>query len=658
MAGDDQIKFELDLDSSKFKEGIDAAKQTLSELSKSSQFIKGGLEFLQKYAIVLGAIYAAYRLISGAIETVFDAENIRAVNHQFDILAKNAGIAADKLRNDLVGAAGGLADDTDIIQAANKAIVSMGDSAGKLPEIMEMARKVTAAFGGDLTKNFETISTALATGNTRMLKQFGIIVDSDSALRDYAKSVGKATSELTDSEKRHVTMTAALSRSGEAFKGTNENIKESQNLWTQIKVTISQVGEIFTLALGKTIGPTVSSYLAGVREMTQDTHKFLQSWLGEGTDQAKAKIESLTDQITQMRGKIVEYETGQGTGIIGWVFGVKPEDEINHLKSRIAAAQVELDKWKSELNQPEDKPAGAPPAPKEADPAANQRKTQFESDLLKLKMRRLEFESASAMTVEEFDRKESERKAVALEQMNAEIMALEARDMNQKQRLIEIDQVRLQYEEQERQRIIETDQLRMQVYENQLRASQNTAEGTAAAFRQGSAQAQADLNNFGKQGQRVFQSFSNQSVNALQAFGAGTKTASEAAKGFLFGMLADEAEARGKLMMLASIWPFNPAGLAAGAGLVALSGYLRSQSGGKGSGMGGESSSGGGSGFQGGGGMGQGQSASGFEQQKKAVTVNVSGNYFDTDQTRMRMVEMIREATDATDFRYVQIGQS
>jgi hypothetical protein len=46
-----------------------------------------------------------------------------------------------------------------------------------------------------------------------------------------------------------------------------------------------------------------------------------------------------------------------------------------------------------------------------------------------------------------------------------------------------------------------------------------------------------------------------------------------------------------------------------------------------------------------------------MEQQKKVVTVQVQGHYFETEATKTRLVEMIRESSDATDFTIKQVGQ-
>jgi hypothetical protein len=86
-------------------------------------------------------------------------------------------------------------------------------------------------------------------------------------------------------------------------------------------------------------------------------------------------------------------------------------------------------------------------------------------------------------------------------------------------------------------------------------------------------------------------------------------------------------------------------------GLIALSGFLRSQGGGSsGGGGGGGSVSGGGDGGSASLTTDSGQPAVSEKAQNKAVTIQVMGNYFETEQTKTRLVEMIREASDATDF--------
>ena len=122
----------------------------------------------------------------------------------------------------------------------------------------------------------------------------------------------------------------------------------------------------------------------------------------------------------------------------------------------------------------------------------------------------------------------------------------------------------------------------------------------------------------------------------------------------MLGMIADMAEASGRFMMLDAFKTFpdiNYPELAAGAGLVALSGFL--------GGMAGGSSSIGSGGGGGGGGVAGASLGADSQmtntltedtQKKKAVHIEIHGNYLETEQTRRQLIEMVRQETDATAF--------
>ena len=123
----------------------------------------------------------------------------------------------------------------------------------------------------------------------------------------------------------------------------------------------------------------------------------------------------------------------------------------------------------------------------------------------------------------------------------------------------------------------------------------------------------------------------------------------------MLNSLADIAEAQGDLLLASAL--VNPLNAAAGAALLVLSGVLRGAAGSAGSSSGVGSSSGGG------GGVATSATDSGLTTQpalstpSKAVTIQVQGNYFETDATKRTLMDMIRSETDATDFKYTQINQ-
>jgi hypothetical protein len=271
-------------------EVIGNAAKKINEISDSL----GDLGSLLK---VGGAIGAGVVALGKAFETVFDAEQIRAVNNQFSVLAKNAGIAGEALKNGLAGAAGGLIDDTDLIKLANKSIVEMGGNAQKLPQVFELAKKATAAFGGDLASNFETISGAIASGQTKALKNLGIVVDSEKAYREFARSVGLTSAQLDVTQKQQALLNAVLEKGQTALKGVDITALDGKNTYTQLKVTLGQVGETAILAFDRLAGPLVVASLKAATKAADGFGVQLKAAIGEGADGAAARIIVLNDVI-------------------------------------------------------------------------------------------------------------------------------------------------------------------------------------------------------------------------------------------------------------------------------------------------------------------------------------------------------------------------
>jgi hypothetical protein len=228
-------------------------------------------------------------------------------------------------------------------------------------------------------------------------------------------------------------------------------------------------------------------------------------------------------------------------------------------------------------------------------------------------------------------------------------------------RVIEAQKLAIIEEANNRKKTLENElmELRLRNADQEVNAARYSADGMAAAMKRGSLQAKADLKDMGKRGDAVFKDFNKNFTDSVTTWATTSAHGADIIKGFFFNMLGDRAQAEGKLLIASSIWPPNPIGLAAGAGLLGLGAFLKSKAGGAGSSdMSGGSSGGGGGASAAGGVADGGTTVAREEQKKKSVTVQVMGNYFETEQTKTRLMEIIRESTDATDFKYVQIGQN
>jgi len=606
MADESELKFKLDLDNKAFIEKMLASKGAISELGEAKNFTALTSHLLEVGAVV-GTVGVAFLALKTTMDTVFEAENIKAINAQFELLSLNAGISTETLRDGLVKAAAGLVDDNELLAAANKALVSLGAEAGQIPQVMELARKATSVFGGDLVGNFEMMNQAIATGNMRLLKHIGIKIDQKKAYEDFAKEHNIAVELLTEDAKKQAIMNAVLEKGNTQFKGVNPNIKEATNLWQEMKTTLTDTKDIIVLAYDKFMGPTVINGF-----------KILNGWLTTLKDNIKLLTMSQEDMRKQadkdigLRGSAPEPPKKTNTE---WEDKQKKQELMlkgkEDFETQTRAMEKESFDYRQTLEQNEIA----------ADNTLNAQKEIANRD----------YQIKRATFIKEFQNNElidHEEYMIALNNMEGE----HAEKMNQ-------------MEEEREKRHLESMQ-------RQLSASQNAAQGISAAFKYGAMQASQDLTNWGKTGDIVFNAFKKNSKQALLEFGAGHKSAADAMKMFMFGAIADTAEAKGEEMLLASIYPPNPAGMAGGAGLIALSGFLRSQAGGGSSGFGGV-----GSGGAGPGGTAETPTTTTPQKPHATMQVNVHGSIFDSEATGTRMMEIMRQAQDMQDFRLVQVGQ-
>ena len=83
--------------------------------------------------LAAAATAAAAYGIKTWVDLVTTAEKNQQIANSFDALARSAGLAGDALREGMISASQGLADDDEILAAANRAVIQLDDNASVLP---------------------------------------------------------------------------------------------------------------------------------------------------------------------------------------------------------------------------------------------------------------------------------------------------------------------------------------------------------------------------------------------------------------------------------------------------------------------------------------------------------------------------------------------
>jgi hypothetical protein len=650
VSDDNKLDFVLDLDGSEFAHTVTESIEKVGELGAKL----GGI------AEIAGLVGAAYLALKASLDLTFEAENIQAINEQFEALARNAGIAGDKLKTGLEKSANGMITQRDLMQAANRAMIEMGASAQRLPELLDVARKAAAVFGGDVLERFEQINQAVATGATRQLRAIGLQIDNNKAMREYANSIGVTVSSLSQAGEAQARLNAVLEKARTSQNGVNNEVYQAHNAWQQFKTALAEAGEVATLAYAKIAGPTVKAALTGLAKWAHDAKVAVQAAFGDGAEQASAKVE-------QLRGEIGRLETGiknlEARPKMGGLFDAENAQFLAQMRQQLAGYRGELEKLEQDeknLKGPEDKKPGAASAKGGGvdHDKQLQSETRFNQELVALHAQRVQSEIAAARSLEEMDNLADQRRVVLAEETSSQIEQVRSRrkmgeiatDAQANQLIDEIERTHFN-----KMVALEDDlkAARIKALDQYAAHATSTANGVARAFEVQAKKSEIAIKDFATLGTIATSSFQKSAVSNFEAFGAGTKNGADAAKGIMFGMMADISEQYGEMILLMSIWPPNPVGIAAGGALLALAGFLRSQADSAPAATGGAAAIS--SGYSSGGAGSIGDTlptpqATAEAQKQKMVTINIQGHYLDTESSRMWLVEQIRQASDATDF--------
>jgi hypothetical protein len=659
VADDEKIVYKVDLDVADAVNHLFGLKSEINELGEAE-----GPEALIKNIMKIGGAVAAAGVVvfslKEALDFTLEAEAIQKVAAQFDFLAAKAGLASNDLKSGLEKSAKGLATTDELLQAANKALVTLGGNAKQLPAIMELARKATSVFGGDLISNFEKINQAVATGMTKQIKGIGIIVDADKANKKYAETMNIAVSALSKAEKQQAMLNAVLSQGTKAFGDSNIGADSTKNNLQRITVALKEVGEAFVLAFDKIAGPLVRAIVKSLGDMAHGFKTEVVAAIGDGSAKIEAQLESVEKRAAFLSQQLQKLKDQKAP----------PDAWSKNLERDLEAAEARATSLKEKLKEVKEEEAKkGPQAEGEGGPEADlekrrAQKAKFNEELLKMEATYNEQLLSLATDEKDAIARIEYQKVLLHQQTNDEIEKLELnKDLTTTQRIQLQTRVRDQAAAKELQIEQSKDAAILKSYETLAKAGDTSFQKFSNGAHAAGLKAKKEFSDFGKFGSDTVAAFGKSTESAFLAIGEGSMSLGEAMKGALIGAIADIAQSKGSMLILSGIAELNPIEVAGGGALVALAGYLRSQvKSSSGSSMGSPPVTGSGASgtFNEGIGANQGPSnaalAPGDASFHRAVTLQVQGHYFDSTESRQVVMDMLRKESDASDFKLVQVG--
>lgn len=209
----------------------DKAGMSIGDLVKGiSGLAIGGFAVKQ----IIGTAYELTQLGAAAIDT----------EKAFNALASAKGVNADELLGGLTEAAHGAVDDSDLMLAANRAMLLGGEElADKLPDLFNAARASAMLTGRDASSAFEGIVQAIANGNERALKSQGIYVDLAAATKSWATENDRTVESITAVEKRQIAANAVIEAAGPLIRELGLSSATASEQMKSLPVAVDELKE-------------------------------------------------------------------------------------------------------------------------------------------------------------------------------------------------------------------------------------------------------------------------------------------------------------------------------------------------------------------------------------------------------------------------------
>lgn len=232
----------------------------------------------------------------------------------FGTLASSAGQSSQAMIEAMRAASQGTINDTDLMLAANKAmLLGVADSSEEMAGLLEVAAARGKAMGLSTAQAFSDIVTGIGRMSPLILDNLGITVDAAKANADYAESIGKTASQLTDQEKKQALVNQVIANSTDLVRANNALGRDAAGSFERMDAAISNaktaLGELFSPAAA-----VVAEQIANAAEATAEA-MIAQKAAGEAGQQATlfntgAAISYQTEQVNMLRDAIMGLEVG------------------------------------------------------------------------------------------------------------------------------------------------------------------------------------------------------------------------------------------------------------------------------------------------------------------------------------------------------------
>lgn len=207
---------------------INAASQVIRAVSDEINQVFGpkldmGKTFGNFVSTLQPAIAATKEIMQTIDEMTLAGAKIESMRQSYESLTSDVGANSRLMLEDLRKGSAGLISDTNLMMAANRAmLLGVADDASKMETLLKVAISRGRAFGKDATDAFNDIVLGLGRTSPMILDNLGIAIRLGPTYDKFAKSIGTTADQLDDAQKKQALYNAILVQSEDILKNIDE----------------------------------------------------------------------------------------------------------------------------------------------------------------------------------------------------------------------------------------------------------------------------------------------------------------------------------------------------------------------------------------------------------------------------------------------------
>lgn len=230
------------------------------KVKRSLDAVDTGLKNVASSALQVGAAYFSARgIINGLQKSIELSGKFQGISAGFQNLGRQSGFTTSAL-DKFIDATDGTISSLELMEMANNSmLLGITDSEDQMAEMFDIAQRLAKSLGQDTRFGIESLVTGLGRQSKLMLDNLGIMVDIEKANEEYAESIGKTASQLTDQEKKQAFVNTTLATAKELVEGIGDESLTTADTIAQLQTAVDEAAISVGNALAPAINVAVSS---------------------------------------------------------------------------------------------------------------------------------------------------------------------------------------------------------------------------------------------------------------------------------------------------------------------------------------------------------------------------------------------------------------